>query len=614
MKVFIAKEKANEKVWGLYKALCTVDEFMFGVESKKKSNITLKIDVDKSGDTSSLKDISRGFMCVKWALKEGFRVILKNAAQIKVKWNRGELYQANSPRREQVIVNMRDRAKEKRRKNAPKLVDALVKGGKLSKEGKSVTCTNQVSQPANVTSHPASGVSEPTSANSQPAKATSHLANATSHYASGSQLVKNRVSRTRIDVILDTSGNQNDDELVYSAFVSHYIHFLGQPGTTNCLNTQGLFKSSLTSVQAEYMVRNVIEDEVMTAIFCMGDDKSPGPDGYTTAFFKGVWDIVGHDVINAVREFFANRKLFKEVNHTIISLIPKAFSPTSINDYRPISCCNVIFKCINYAQLSFGYHLDRGPPRCAFKVDIQKAYDTVDWDFLRTVLMGFGFHSTMISWIMECLTTTYFSLSVNGSLHGYFKGRRGLRQEEFTYHHNCSNMNISNLCFAGDLFLFAHGDVNSARIIMEALDEFKRWCANCPLINEVSIRVIYGAGLTTSSKVAGAMNNGSWLWPSDWADKYPTTFDTIVPSINMSSQDTLWWRDNQGNFKAFSVGIVWEDIRPRGIEAAWTNVIWYPHCIPRHAFHLWLVMQRKLKTQDRLKQWDVGDNTNLNLL
>ena len=142
---------------------------------------------------------------------------------------------------------------------------------------------------------------------------------------------------------------------------------------------------------------------------------------------------------------------------------------------------------------------------------------------------------------------------------------------------------------------------------------FDRWCANGPLIDEVSVRDIYGAGLTTSSKVADAINSGTWMWPSDWAGKYPTTFHTNVPHLNMSSQDTLWWRDNQGVFKAFSVGTIWEDIRPRGIEAVWTNVVWYPHCIPRHAFHLWLVMQRKLKTQDLLKQWDVGDNTNLNL-
>ncbi|GKF84613.1 putative reverse transcriptase domain, reverse transcriptase zinc-binding domain protein, partial [Tanacetum coccineum] len=74
------------------------------------------------------------------------------------------------------------------------------------------------------------------------------------------------------------------------------------------------------------------------------------------------------------------------------------------------------------------YHLDRGVPRCAFKVDIQKAYDTVDWEFLRAALIGFGFHDRMISWIMECVSTTSFSISINGSLHGFFKGKRGLRQ------------------------------------------------------------------------------------------------------------------------------------------------------------------------------------------
>ncbi|GJW87384.1 putative reverse transcriptase domain, reverse transcriptase zinc-binding domain protein [Tanacetum coccineum] len=106
----------------------------------------------------------------------------------------------------------------------------------------------------------------------------------------------------------------------------------------------------------------------------------------------------------------------------------------------------------------------------------------------------------MVSWIMECVSSTSFSVSVNGSLAGYFKGKRGLRQgdplspylftfvmeiltlilkrkiresDEFIFHHRCSSLNIINLCFADDLFLFAHGDVNSTRVIMQALDEFK---------------------------------------------------------------------------------------------------------------------------------------------
>lgn len=74
------------------------------------------------------------------------------------------------------------------------------------------------------------------------------------------------------------------------------------------------------------------------------------------------------------------------------------------------------------------YHIDRGIPRCAFNIDIQKAYDTVDWEFLKNILYHFGFHEKMRKWIMACVSTASFFINVNGNLHGFFKGPRGLRQ------------------------------------------------------------------------------------------------------------------------------------------------------------------------------------------
>ncbi|GKC38733.1 reverse transcriptase domain, reverse transcriptase zinc-binding domain protein, partial [Tanacetum coccineum] len=74
------------------------------------------------------------------------------------------------------------------------------------------------------------------------------------------------------------------------------------------------------------------------------------------------------------------------------------------------------------------------------------------------------------------------------------------------------------------------------------------------------------------------------------------------------------WRDLDGNMLPFSVKCAWEVLRPRGLEVSWYNIAWFSYCIPRHAFHLWLVMKRCLKTQDKLRPWDVEPNVDLNLL
>ncbi|XP_035830107.1 uncharacterized protein LOC110944890 [Helianthus annuus] len=175
-------------------------------------------------------------------------------------------------------------------------------------------------------------------------------------------------------------------------------------------------------------------------------------------------------------------------------------------------------------ELMHNFHRKIGPPRCAFKVDIQKAYDTVEWSFLEKTLLGFRFHPKIVKWIIACVSSTSFSLAINGSLYGYFKGRRGLRQgdpmslylftlvmevlslilqnqvslsSEFRFHNKCEKQRIINLCFADDLFLFARRHPRSARVVMGALNQFQNMSG---LVPSMAKSMVYFGNVTEGVK------------------------------------------------------------------------------------------------------------------
>jgi len=237
-------------------------------------------------------------------------------------------------------------------------------------------------------------------------------------------------------------------------------------------------------------------------IFSMKGNKAPGPYFSLVGFFffffffQKAWPLIVKDLIDPVQYFFRSGKLIKEVNATIITLVPKNLNPSLMGDFRSISYCNVVYKCITKIlanrllpcfipnrsisenillaqEILKDYHKDKGEARCTIKVDLMKAYDSLGWDFILLCLTYLGAPSKYVKWVRECITTPRFSVAVNGTLVGYFEGRRGLRQGDplspclfvfameeltrlmeeaamddkyFNFHPRCSKLHLTHLC------------------------------------------------------------------------------------------------------------------------------------------------------------------------
>ena len=104
--------------------------------------------------------------------------------------------------------------------------------------------------------------------------------------------------------------------------------------------------SCLTHEQCLKLSQEVTVEEIKAMMFSLARNKAPSRDGYPVEFFDHAWEEIRSHVAKAIHDFFRTRKLLREVNNTIIALVPKVVNPSSLLDYRPILCCNTIYMCI----------------------------------------------------------------------------------------------------------------------------------------------------------------------------------------------------------------------------------------------------------------------------
>ncbi|GKD11164.1 hypothetical protein Tco_1190849, partial [Tanacetum coccineum] len=129
--------------------------------------------------------------------------------------------------------------------------------------------------------------------------------------------LKARKNRNIVESIYDERGNRFEGDKVTDQFVKHFEDFLGTSFLVDPINAD-IFTNTLSMTEAEYMVRDVSQDEIKNALFDIDGDKAPGPDGFSSEFFKKAYDVIGKDFSSAVKEFFRSGTLLREINSTLI--------------------------------------------------------------------------------------------------------------------------------------------------------------------------------------------------------------------------------------------------------------------------------------------------------
>ena len=275
-----------------------------------------------------------------------------------------------------------------------------------------------------------------------------------------------RKRRNRVGRLRNGAGLWEESEEGKKVVISNYFYNLfrssGPAGRTQHL--LGAVEPLVTGEMNEQLCKPFSADEVEKALNSIGDLKAPGPDGLPAIFCKKCWDLVGNKVTDEVLEVLAGGDFRDGWNDTTIVLVPKVSNPEEVKDLCPISLCNVLYKMVSKvlanrlkvilpeiispAQSAFVpgrlicdntlvvyeiLHYMRNKRRgevgyAAIKLDMSKAYDRVEWNFLKDIMTRMGFSQVWIYLIMKCVSSVKYKVKINGSLMEEIVPERGLRQ------------------------------------------------------------------------------------------------------------------------------------------------------------------------------------------
>uniref|UniRef100_A0A803Q978 Reverse transcriptase domain-containing protein n=1 Tax=Cannabis sativa TaxID=3483 RepID=A0A803Q978_CANSA len=355
-----------------------------------------------------------------------------------------------------------------------------------------------------------------------------------------------------------------DNDQIAQCFLNKFKEIFKQSGHGLIPLQEGTFQPIIT--EQDNLVLNAIPqgDEVRAAICDMGKDKAPGPYGLPPSFYLHHWDTVNQDLVEMVVHFFTHLELPNFINDTSFVLVPKKESPSLVNDYRPIALCNVAYKIISkIIALRLRDFLPKliSPNQAAFvkgrligentmiareivhsmntrkgkrgymliKLDLEKAYDKLDWNFIIMVLNQLGFSSPLTDWIKRCISATEIKLLLNGVVVGNFNPERGLRQGDpmspalyILAAETLSRLlvekegrgllkgfklrrrggSVTHLMFADDIVLFGEASIREARSYLDCLNNYCNYSGQAINFSKSSVYFSKGVSGRKAQEIA----------------------------------------------------------------------------------------------------------------
>ncbi|XP_062014320.1 uncharacterized protein LOC133730820 [Rosa rugosa] len=378
----------------------------------------------------------------------------------------------------------------------------------------------------------------------------------------------NRRRKNTLNGLFDEIGEWCEDDEGMESVITSYFSSMFTASDIDLAamhTTLEVIQPCVTQDMNERLCAEYSLDEVRDALFQMYPTKSPGPDGMPPLFFQHYWNDIGEDVAAAVRSFLQSGQLLRQINFTHICLIPKVSNPEHMSDLRPIALCNVIYKICSKVianrlkvilpdlispfqsafvpgrlitdnilvanELAHFVHNKRDGHEgwMALKLDLSKAYDRMEWTFLRKVMERFGFDSAWIEMVMQCVCSVRYSFLLRGKPRGLVIPSRGLRQgdplspylfligaEGFSallqQKQNAGLLagieicdaapSVSHLLFADDSMLYASASLESCYQIQDVIETYGR--ASGQLVNFDKSSVVFSKNVAAPMQEAVA--------------------------------------------------------------------------------------------------------------